>query len=143
MSNICAGIGRGQMTIVHEHIAHHRHVKDLYERELEGVPGIVLHTAPESYMNPNYWLNTITVDPDKAGIDYETLRQRLDEANIETRPLWKPMHLQPVYKDAPCYVNGVSERMFGLGLCLPSGPYVSDEDVHYIVNEIKKQVKFS
>lgn len=141
MSNICAGIGRGQMTVVREHIAHHRHIKELYAELLAGVEGITLHEAPEAYMESNYWLNTILVDPEKAGIDYETLRQKLDVANIETRPLWKPMHLQPVYKDAPRYVNGTSERLFGLGLCLPSGPFVTDEDVRYIVTEIKKHVK--
>ena len=108
---------------------------------LAGVEGITLHEAPEAYMESNYWLNTILVDPEEAGIDYETLRQKLDVANIETRPLWKPMHLQPVYKDAPRYVNGTSERLFGLGLCLPSGPFVTDEDVRYIVTEIKKHVK--
>ncbi len=141
MSNICAGIGRGQMTVAREHIAHHRHIKELYAELLAGVEGITLHEAPEAYMESNYWLNTILVDPEEAGIDYETLRQKLDVANIETRPLWKPMHLQPVYKDAPRYVNGTSERLFGLGLCLPSGPFVTDEDVRYIVTEIKKHVK--
>lgn len=92
-------------------------------------------------MEPNYWLNTITVDLDKFGMDYEQLRQILDNANIESRPLWKPMHMQPVFKDAPAYVNGVSEKLFKVGLCLPSGPMVTDEDLAYIVETIKKAKK--
>ena len=92
-------------------------------------------------MEPNYWLNTITVDPNKFGMDYEQLRQVLDKANIESRPLWKPMHMQPVFKDAPAYVNGVSESLFKVGLCLPSGPMVTEEDLAYIVQTIKDAKK--
>lgn len=136
MSNICAGIGRGQMTVAKEHIAHHRHIKDLYVQAFKDVEGIDVHVAPEEYMQPNYWLNTITVDKDKFGADYEAIRCHLAEVNIESRPLWKPMHTQPVYKDAPAYVNGVSENLFGKGLCLPSGPCVSDEDVQRIAIEV-------
>ncbi len=95
----------------------------------------------EDYMEPNYWLNTITVDPYKYGMDYEQLRQVLDKANIESRPLWKPMHMQPVFKGAPSYVNGVSESLFKVGLCLPSGPMVTDEDLAYIVETIKQAKK--
>ncbi len=137
MSNICAGIGRGQMTVLRDHIAHHRHVADLYKELLADIDGITLHTNPSEKQQSNYWLNTITIDADKCGIDADTLRQRLDAKGIETRLLWKPLHLQPVFADCPAYVNGVSERLFGCGLCLPSGPMVSDEDVEYIVNEIK------
>ena len=137
MSNICAGIGRGQMTIVDEHIAHHVHARDIYVQGLADVDGITLHVAPEDYMEPNYWLHTVTVDPEKFGIDYDQLRIILDEAGIESRPLWKPMHLQPVYKDAPAYVNGVSEKLFARGLCLPSGPMVTDEDFALIISTIK------
>ena len=103
--------------------------------------GIEVHVAPEDYMEPNYWLNTVTVDPNKFGMDYEQLRQVLDKANIESRPLWKPMHMQPVFKDAPAYVNGVSEALFKVGLCLPSGPMVTDEDLAYIVETIKQAKK--
>ncbi len=137
MSNICAGIGRGQMTVLRDHIAHHRHVADLYKELLADIDGITLHTNPSEKQRSNYWLNTITIDADKCGIDADTLRQRLDAKGIETRLLWKPLHLQPVFADCPAYVNGVSEWLFGCGLCLPSGPMVSDEDVEYIVNEIK------
>lgn len=137
MSNICAGIGRGQMTIVDEHIAHHVRACDIYAQGLADVDGITLHVAPEDYMEPNYWLHTVTVDPEKFSIDYDQLRIILDEAGIESRPLWKPMHLQPVYKDAPAYVNGVSEKLFARGLCLPSGPMVTDEDFALIISTIK------
>ena len=92
-------------------------------------------------MEPNYWLNTITVDPNKFGMDYEQLRQILDKAGIESRPVWKPMHMQPVFKDAPAYVNGVSESFFKVGLCLPSGPMVTEEDLAYIVQTIKDAKK--
>jgi dTDP-4-amino-4,6-dideoxygalactose transaminase len=136
MSNICAGIGRGQMTIVDEHIAHHRHVKDMYVDGFKDIDGIDVHVGPSADFDSNYWLNTITIDSQKTGTDYETVRQHLDAVGIESRPLWKPMHTQPVYKDAPSYVNGVSEAMFKIGLCLPSGPYVKDEDVNRIVKEI-------
>ncbi|MBR1935256.1 MAG: aminotransferase class I/II-fold pyridoxal phosphate-dependent enzyme [Muribaculaceae bacterium] len=142
MSNICAGIGRGQMTIADEHIAHHIHVKDLYVKGFADVEGITVHVAPEDYMEPNYWLNTIVVEPElTGGVDYEQLRVALDAANVETRPLWKPMHCQPVYKDAPALVNGVSEHLFERGLCLPSGPCVSDDDVDYIVSAVKQIIK--
>lgn len=143
MSNICAGIGRGQMTVLEEHIAHHRHVHDLYAKAFADMEGITLHHAPNTDYNPNYWLSTILIDPEKTGFDYEQLRVALDAANVETRPLWKPMHLQPVYKDNPCYVDGTSERLFRKGLCLPAGPYVTDRDVAYIVEEIRSLYKYS
>ena len=172
MSNICAGIGRGQMTIVNDHIAHHKHVFGLYKELLKDVKGIEVHGNPDGRYDSNFWLNTITIDPEvrikgqenayktivqgavggAAGVvhatenahtdcepnaNVEALRVILDQAGIEARPLWKPMHKQPVYKDAPAYVNGVSESLFKVGMCLPSGPYVSDDDVRYIVNCIK------
>lgn len=175
MSNICAGIGRGQMTVADEHIAHHRHVQALYAELLKDVDGITLHTAPSAEYDSNYWLCTATLDPDlkivgqenaykrvitgavggAAGVTHavesattdcqpndnvEALRMALDAANIESRPLWKPMHRQPVYKDAPAYVNGVSEALFKVGICLPAGPWVTDEHVRYIVDSIKAAI---
>ena len=172
MSNICAGIGRGQMTIVNDHIAHHKHVQALYEEMLKDVPGIKVHGNPDSRYDSNFWLCTMTIDPEvrikgqenayktivtgavggAAGVihaassavtdcqpndNVEALRVIMDQAQIEARPLWKPMHKQPVYKNAPAYVNGVSEALFKVGMCLPAGPYVSDEDVKYIVDCIK------
>lgn len=136
MSNICAGIGRGQMTVLDEHLAHHRHLCDRYVELLADVDGITVHVNPNEMSDSNYWLNTILVDPAKAGTDYETIRQHLDNCNIESRPLWKPMHTQPVFNGAPAYVNGISEQLFSMGLCLPSGPWVSDEDVELVAREI-------
>ena len=136
MSNICAGIGRGQMTVLDEHLAHHKHLCDRYVELFANVDGITVHTNPDERYDSNYWLNTITIDPVKTGTDYETVRQHLEACNIESRPLWKPMHTQPVFQGAPAYVNGVSEDIFGVGLCLPSGPCVSDEDVELVAQEI-------
>ena len=176
MSNICAGIGRGQMTVVDQHLAHHRHVQALYEELLADVPGIKVHSQPEGPdYDSNYWLCTITLDPDlkikgqenayktivqgavggAAGVihvadsvttdcqpndNVEALRVALDKAQIEARPVWKPMHKQPCYRDVPAYVNGVSEAIFKVGMCLPAGPYVSDDDVKYIVEAIKENI---
>ena len=175
MSNICAGIGRGQMTIVNDHIAHHKHVQALYEELLKDVPGIKVHGNPDSRYDSNFWLCTMTIDPEvrikgqenayktivtgavggAAGVihaaesahtdcepnaNVEALRVIMDQAQIEARPLWKPMHKQPCYKDAPTYVNGVSEALFKIGMCLPAGPYVSDDDVKYIVDTIKNAI---
>ena len=186
MSNICAGIGRGQMTVAAEHIEHHKKVQKLYEKLLADVPGIKVHAQPDvrckmadgreiSLYDSNYWLCTITLDPDlkikgqedayktivtgavggAAGVihaaesahtdcepnaNVEAMRVALDKAQIEARPVWKPMHKQPCYKDAPAYVNGVSEALFKVGMCLPAGPYVSDDDVKYIVETIKENI---
>ena len=141
MSNICAGIGRGQMTVLDEHLAHHRHLCDRYVELFADVDGITVHTNADERSDSNYWLNTILIDPKQTGTDYETVRLHLDACNIESRPLWKPMHTQPVFKDAPAYVNGVSEELFTMGLCLPSGPWVSDEHVELVASEIKSCCK--
>ena len=136
LSNICAGIGRGQMTILDEHIAHHRRLAALYQELFASVPGITYHANPSAESDSNYWLSTIEIDPELTGKTPEDVRLHLAALNVETRPLWKPMHLQPIFADAPAYVNGVSEHLFGRGLCLPSGPFVSEEDVRMIVSEI-------
>lgn len=149
MSNICAGIGRGQMTVINDHIAHHRMVHDMYAALLNDCGGIEVHAAPETYMEPNYWLSTIRIGENDVSSSTSScdaapderilqLQKRLDMKGIETRPLWKPMHLQPVYKDAPAYVNGVGESLFRCGLCLPSGPCVTKEQVCFIADEVKK-----
>ena len=202
MSNICAGIGRGQMTVVEDHLAHHKHVQKMYEELLADVPGIKVHSQPRGKLgtgpsvksqsdvniwaspekgtdvpvyDSNYWLCTITIDENvkvkgqedayrtivtgavggAAGVihaassahtdcepnaNVEAMRVALDKANIEARPVWKPMHKQPCYKDVPAYVNGVSEALFKVGMCLPAGPYVSDDDVKYIVETIKENI---
>lgn len=175
MSNICAGIGRGQMTVADKHIAHHRHVQALYKELLKDVEGVLLHEAPSADYDSNFWLCTITLDSSlrikgqenaykdvvrtavggAAGVihavdcattdcqpneNVEALRAFMLGKKIEARPVWKPMHKQPVYKDAPAYINGVSEAIFKIGMCLPAGPWVTDEDVYYIVECIKEVI---
>ena len=205
MSNICAGIGRGQMTVVNDHLAHHKHVQKMYEELLADVPGVHVHSQPDEWSmvngqrsmvyDSNYWLCTITIDENvkvkgqedayktivtgavggAAGVihaaesahtdcepnaNVEAMRVALDKAQIEARPVWKPMHKQPCYlqgnvKIEKCkndniicqtsdssiaYVNGVSEALFKVGMCLPAGPYVTDDDVRYIVNTIKASI---
>lgn len=141
MSNICAGIGCGQMTVLEKHIAHHRHVHALYEQAFADIEGITLKSNPAKEFDANYWLCTILIDPVVTRFDYEELRVALDAKGIETRPLWKPMHLQPVFAHNPCYIDGTAEKLFNKGLCIPAGPFVTDEDVAYIVNEIRKQLR--
>ena len=136
LSNISAGIGRGQMTVLDEHIAHHRMLASIYQELLADIDGVSYHANPNADSDANYWLSTIEIDPETTGITPDDVREHLACLNVETRPLWKPMHLQPVYADAPAYVNGVSEHLFGRGLCLPSGPWVTPEDVRMIVGEI-------
>ena len=175
MSNICAGIGRGQMTIAQSHIDHHKHVQALYEELLADVEGVTVHKALSEDYDSNYWLCTIELDPTlrikdqenaykeviktavggAAGVihavdtavtdcqpndNVEALRVYMLNAKIEARPVWKPMHKQPVYQNAPAYVNGVSEAIFKVGMCLPAGPYVTDDDVRYIVETIKSAI---
>jgi dTDP-4-amino-4,6-dideoxygalactose transaminase len=209
MSNICAGIGRGQMTVVNDHLAHHKHVQKMYEELLADVPGVHVHSQPteewtdvkgqkSKVYDSNYWLCTITIDENvkvkgqedayktivtgavggAAGVihaaasahtdcepnaNVEAMRVALDQAQIEARPVWKPMHKQPVYcrtneecrmknEELPCgaicqtsatsvaYINGVSEAIFKVGMCLPAGPYVTDDDVRYIVDTIKENI---
>ena len=137
MSNICAGIGCGQMEVLDAHVVRRREIHALYTKLLAGTPGITVKQAPGAEFASNFWLTCILVDPEKFGADYETLRQKLDAANIETRPLWKPMHLQPVYASAPFYANGTSEKIFSQGLCLPSGSSLSDDDIARVVSTIK------
>ena len=157
LSNISAGIGRGQMTILDSHIRHHKHLHKLYTELLGTMEGFAVHDNPSEKYNSNFWLTTITIDPSvivrnlnghrlafsdcEPNDNVEAMRVFLDQKGIEARPLWKPMHKQPVYKNAPAYVNGVSEALFKVGMCLPSGPYVSDEDVKYIVDCIKEAIK--
>ncbi len=175
LSNISACIGRAQLTVLEEHLAHHRHVQEMYCELLKDVKGITMHCNPALEYDSNFWLCTATLDPElrvrgqenaykevitgavggAAGVihtassattdcqpndNVEALRVCLDKANIEARPLWKPMHKQPVYKNAPAYVNGVSESLFKVGICLPAGPYVTDDDVRYIVDTIKESL---
>lgn len=137
MSNICAGIGRGQMFVLDDHIARRRAIHGLYTELLKDTPGITVMQNPNKDTNSNFWLTCILVDPKVAGKTREDIRLKLNSENIETRPLWKPMHLQPIFRDSPFYGNGTSERLFDIGLCLPSGPTLSDEDIHKVVEMIK------
>lgn len=176
MSNICAGIGRGQMTVADAHVAHHRKVQQMYKELLAGVKGVTVHDQPaDGRYESNFWLCTITLDPalkikgqenayasaittavgGAAGVihagggvhtdcepneNVEALRMWMDARQVEARPVWKPMHKQPVYKNAPAYTNGVSESVFKVGMCLPAGPYVTEDDVRYIVDCIKDSI---
>ncbi len=133
MSNICAGIGRGQMTVLQEHVDRRREIHSFYRERLSGMPGISLLTNPGGEYHSNHWLTCVQVDPVVAGYTREELRLAMEAANIETRPLWKPMHLQPVFAGAPFYGNGVSEALFDKGLCLPSGPVLSEGDLERVV----------
>lgn len=137
MSNICAGIGRGQMFILDEHIARRRAIHDLYTELLKDVPGITVMQNPEENYESNFWLTCILVDPKEAGKTREDIRLAMDAENIETRPLWKPLHLQPVFANAPFYGNGTSEHLFDIGLCLPSGPTLTNDDIRKVVEVIK------
>ena len=138
LSNVSAGIGRGQMRVVDSHIAHRQAIHRLYAERLADLPGITV-TEPrgETPFLPNYWLTTIKVDREEAGFTPASLGERVAQADIESRPLWKPLHLQPVFASSPAYVNGVAEAQFNCGLCLPSGPMVSDEDVERVVAVIR------
>ena len=176
MSNVCAGIGRGQMTVLDQHIAHHKHVQKLYEELMKDIPGVKINRQPDDpRYNSNYWLCTMTIDPTvkvkgqenaykeviktavggAAGVihqvdspvtdcqpndNVEAMRVFMLSKKVECRPVWKPMHKQPVYEGAPVYTNGVEEDVFKIGMCLPAGPYVTDDDVKYIVDCIKEAI---
>ncbi len=143
MSNICAGIGRGQMYVLNEHVIRRREIHALYTELLKDVEGITVMQAPSSDYNSNYWLTCILIDPKITGFDREDLRIRMDENQIETRPLWKPMHLQPIFANAPMYVNGISETLFNNGLCLPSGPMCTDDDILRVIKIIYQRLSMS
>ena len=176
MSNVCAGIGRGQMTVLNDHIAHHKHVQSLYEELLKEVPGVHIHKQPaDPRYDANFWLCAATLDADvkiqgqenaykeviktavggAAGVihavdsavtdcqpndNVEALRVFMLGKKVECRPVWKPMHKQPVYKGTPVYTNGIEEEIFKVGFCLPAGPWVTDDDVRYIVESIKEAI---
>jgi len=137
MSNICAGIGRGQMMVLDDHVARRRAIHKLYKKELSGIAGISVFDNPSSEFNSNHWLTCIIVDPEVAGFSREDIRLKMESENIETRPLWKPMHLQPVFEGTPFYGDGTSEALFDKGLCLPSGSSLTDDDILRVVDVIK------
>lgn len=137
LSNICAGIGRGQMMVLDEHVERRRAIHALYMKELKGLAGVSVFDNPSEEFNSNHWLTCIVVNPDAAGFTREDLRLKMEEENIETRPLWKPMHLQPVFADASYYGDGTAEKLFNNGLCLPSGSSLTDEDIKRVASVIK------
>ncbi len=176
LSNISAGIGRGQMTVIEDYLRHHRHRQTYYAEHLADVAGITIHGNPSERFDSNFWLTTALLDEEArvegrerayshagsgtvgstAGVtgndsslhtdcepdaDVEALRLAMADARIETRPLWKPLHRQPVFASSPAYVNGVSERLFRRGICLPSGPWVTDEDADRVIDVIRQNVK--
>ena len=140
MSNIVAGIGRGQMEVIHNRVKKRRDINNLYKELLSSKKGINFLTEPSEDYFSNYWLTTITLDKNKLGKNREDIRLHLEKYNIESRPLWKPMHLQPVFKDFPAYLNGVSKDLFDKGLCLPSGSNLTENDLHGVVNGINELV---
>jgi dTDP-4-amino-4,6-dideoxygalactose transaminase len=137
MSNVCAGIGRGQMEVLDAHIILRRKMHDFYVDVFKDIQGVNVFTVPNDNFFSNYWLSTILVDPLKTkGITSEVIRLNLEKANIESRPLWKPMHLQPVFCNFPYYGNAVAETLFANGLCLPSSSNLTDEERNRIKSVI-------
>lgn len=141
MSNVLAGIGRGQMEVLDERIQQRRANYDFYLKSLSSYQGIEFLKEPTDAYFSNRWLTTVTIDANKTGITRERLQVELEKENIETRPLWKPMHLQPVFSSYPAYLSGISESLFNTGLCLPSGSNMTDEQKCFIVEAIQKRIK--
>ena len=138
MSNICAGIGRGQMEVLDEHVALRRQMHDFYVAVFASIEGVDVFSTPNDDYFANYWLSAITIDATKTkGISAETLRLALEAENIESRPLWKPMHLQPIFEKYPYYGTTIAEQLFKNGLCLPSGSNLTDKDRERISKVIK------
>lgn len=138
LSNICAGIGRGQMEVLDDHVALRREMNRFYRELFDNVEGVTVFAEPEEHYYSNHWLSSIVVDPSKTkGKDREGLRLHMDSLNIETRPLWKPMHMQPVFADAPYYGGYVAENLFENGLCLPSGSNLTAAEKERIAAAIK------
>lgn len=140
MSNILAGIGCGQMEVIEDRVNKRRENFLFYKENLNKNEGIVFLEEPDRSYFSNHWLTTILVDPSKTGITREILQKEFEKENIETRPLWKPMHMQPIFSRYPAYLNGISERFFANGLCLPSGSNMTDDDRERILNVINKKL---
>ena len=138
MSNICAGIGRGQMQVLDKHVGLRRDMHQLYVNTFANIDGVSVLTEPNSNFFSNHWLSAITINPEKTnGKTREDLRLALEKVNIESRPLWKPMHLQPIFESYPYYGNKVSEELFENGLCLPSGSNLTEDEKKRIIAEIQ------
>lgn len=141
MSNVLAGIGLGQMEVLDTRVKQRRENTEFYLKNLKDYPGLSFLKEPSCHFFSNYWLTTMLVDPLKSGITRENLQAELEKENIETRPLWKPMHLQPVFSSCPAYINGTSETLFNTGLCLPSGSNMTFNDRERIMNVLKRLLK--
>lgn len=137
MSNICAGIGRGQMLILSDNIARRQAIHRQYLQKLSEIPGLTVTDDPSTEYHSNFWLTCVLINPKVTGFTREDLRIQLETKQIESRPLWKPMHLQPIFMDAPFYGNGVSEKLFEDGLCLPSGSGLTYEDIVQVIDTIQ------
>jgi len=140
MSNVLAGIGRGQLEIIDERVMKRRDIFKFYFNNLHSYPGIKFLTEPGDEYYSNYWLTTILIDPEMAGTSHTEIQEDLEKKNIESRPLWKPMHLQPVFSNCPSYLNGNSEYLFSRGLCLPSGTSMSDNDLRLVLDVIENSI---
>ncbi len=142
MSNVLAGIGRGQMEVLDQRVLKHRATNQFYREQIEKINGVSFQQEPNSNFYSNFWLTAITVDPTlSGGLNNEDIRKAFESANIESRPLWKPMHLQPVFAHCPFYGDGTSEKLFNNGICLPSGSNLSDSDLERIICLLKKIFK--
>lgn len=139
MSNVVAGVGRGQLEVLDLRVRQHREFNSWYRELLKDVPGVAFQSEPSADFHSNFWLTCIVIDPAKAGTDREKLRLALEAEHIEARPLWKPMHLQPVFAGCPAYVNGTSEKLFDNGLCLPSGSNIDEEGRKRIAEVLKRE----
>ncbi|AFZ37652.1 DegT/DnrJ/EryC1/StrS aminotransferase [Stanieria cyanosphaera PCC 7437] len=136
LSNVLAGIGRGQLLVLKDRVAARRHNFSLYYQALSNLPGIKF--MPEaSYGRSTRWLTCITIDPKKFGSDREKIRDQLQQQQIETRPVWKPLHLQPVFKDCECINGAIAQELFETGLCLPSGSNLTETDIYQVIDAIK------
>ena len=141
MSNVVAGVGRGQLEVLDLRVRQHREFNQWYRELLKDVPGVTFQSEPSADFFSNFWLTCIVIDPALAGTDREKLRLAFEAANIESRPLWKPMHLQPVFAGCPAFVNGTSEKLFENGLCLPSGSNIDEEGRERIAEVLKRELR--
>ncbi|MBQ4292586.1 MAG: DegT/DnrJ/EryC1/StrS family aminotransferase, partial [Muribaculaceae bacterium] len=140
LSNVSAGIGCGQMDVLENHIARRREIHGIYKRELSQIDGIEVMDNPDGDFNSNFWLSTVLISP-QCGVSPNDIRLSLEADNIESRLLWRPMHLQPIYESAPFYGSTVAENLFNRGLCLPSGSSLRDEDIYRVCESLIKSIK--
>lgn len=138
LSNVSAGIGCGQMEVLDDHLRRRREIHNIYKEKLSDIHGLHVHDNPEGAFDSNFWLTTITLDPAKISVSPDQLRIALGAQNIETRLLWRPMHMQPVFAGCPFYGTDVDERLFDTGLCLPSGSSLTDQDIDRVVKAIRQ-----